>query len=246
MTLIFLIYGLFIGSFLNVCIFRIPAGISSIVKPPYSCGSCGHRLNFIDMLPVVNYIANRGKCMCCGEGYSLQYPLIELLNGILYALVYLKYGFSLTSVIYCIIISILVVISFIDLKHKIIPDGANIALAVVGAIFIFIERAGLYNSFLGSITGFGLFLAIAFLTNAMGGGDIKLMAALGFLFGMRGVLFITLTSFVSGAIISLILLGLKIKSRKDEIPFGPFIALAALTYIFFGTVFINWYINIFI
>lgn len=184
--------------------------------------------------------------MCCGEGYSLQYPLIELLNGILYALVYLKYGFSLTSVIYCIIISILVVISFIDLKHKIIPDGANIALAVVGAIFIFIERAGLYNSFLGSITGFGLFLAIAFLTNAMGGGDIKLMAALGFLFGMRGVLFITLTSFVSGAIISLILLGLKIKSRKDEIPFGPFIALAALTYIFFGTVFINWYINIFI
>ncbi|HBD62799.1 MAG TPA: prepilin peptidase, partial [Clostridiales bacterium] len=92
----------------------------------------------------------------------------------------------------------------------------------------------------------GLFLAIAFLTNAMGGGDIKLMAALGFLFGMRGVLFITLTSFVSGAIISLILLGLKIKSRKDEIPFGPFISLAALTYIFFGTVFINWYINIFI
>lgn len=242
MALIFFIYGLIIGSFLNVCIFRIPEGIP-IIKPPSYCRSCGHRLNFTDMLPVVNYIVNKGKCRYCGKPYSPQYPFVELLDGVLYLMVYMKYGFSSLSVIYCIIISLLIIVSFIDLKHKIIPNGVNIALTVSGVVFIFIQRAELFNRLLGGLIGFGLFLMTAILTNAMGGGDIKLMAALGFVFGIKGVIFITLGSFISGAIISLILLGLRIKSRNDEIPLGPFISLAALTYIFFGTEFTNWYIS---
>jgi leader peptidase (prepilin peptidase) / N-methyltransferase len=243
MTIIFFIYGLFIGSFLNVCIFRMPAGIS-IIKPPSSCGNCGHILNYIDMLPVINYIINKGKCRYCKSNYSIQYPLIEMLNGILYALVVLKYGFNWNSVIYSILISLLIVISIIDLKHKIIPDRLNITVAILGIIFILLDKTLLFDRLIGLGIGLLLFLTIAVLTNAMGGGDIKLMAVLGLVFGIRGILFITLFSFVIGAIISVALLIMKIKSRKDEIPFGPFISLSALIYIFFGTNIITWYINI--
>lgn len=243
MAIIFFIYGIFIGSFLNVCIFRIPAGIS-LVKPPSSCGSCGHRLNYIDMLPVINYIINRGECRYCKSPYSMQYPLIELLNGILYLLIALKYGFNLNSILYCIIVSLLIVVSMIDLKHKIIPDGLIITGAIIGIIFILLDRTIIFDRLIGLGIGLGLFLAIAVLTNAMGGGDIKLMSVLGLIFGIKGMLFIILFSFVIGALISVALLTLKIKSRKDEIPFGPFISLSALIYIFYGTEIINWYLNI--
>lgn len=241
MAIIFFIYGLFIGSFLNVCIFRIPAGIS-LVKPPSSCGSCGHRLNYIDMLPVVNYIVNKGKCKYCKSPYSMQYPLIELLNGILYLLIEIKFGFSINSVLFCIIASLLVVISMIDLKHKIIPDSLIITGVIIGIVYILLDRTIIFNRLIGLGIGLGLFLFIAVLTNAMGGGDIKLMAVLGLIFGIKGVLFITLFSFVIGAVISVVLLTLKIKSRKDEIPFGPFISLSALIYIFYGTEIVGWYL----
>ena len=243
MILIFLIYGLLIGSFLNVCIYRIPSGIS-IIKPPSSCGSCGHRLNFFkDMLPVLNYIINKGRCRYCGTNYSAQYPLIELLNGILYILLYLKYGFTIVTLLYCLIVSLLIVVTFIDLKYKIIPDSLNIVGAILGILFIIFDKM-FFNRLLGSTIGLILFLGIALITNAMGGGDIKLMAVLGLVFGVKGILFITLFSFVIGAIISLILIGLKIKGRKDEIPFGPFISLSALIYMFYGIEIINWYFRI--
>jgi len=243
MAFIFLIYGLLIGSFLNVCVYRIPSGIS-IVKPPSSCGSCGHKLNFFkDMLPVVNYIVNKGRCRYCGAPYSVQYSLIELLNGILYVLLYLKYSITINTVLYCLTASLLIVISLIDLKHKIIPDGLIITGLVLGIIFI-ITGGMFLNRLAGAAIGLALFLGIAVITNAMGGGDIKLMAVLGLMFGVGGILFITLFSFVTGAIISLILLTLKIKGRKDEIPFGPFISLSALIYIFYGIEIINWYIGL--
>jgi len=243
MALIFLIYGLLIGSFLNVCVYRIPSGIS-IVKPPSSCGSCGHKLNFFkDMLPVVNYIVNKGRCRYCGSPYSAQYPLIELLNGVLYALLYLKHGLTINTVLYCLTVSLLIVIALIDLRHKIIPDGLIAAGATIGIIFIVTDNM-LLNRLSGALIGLLLFLSIALITNAMGGGDIKLMAVLGLMFGVGGILFISLFSFVTGAIISLILLTLKIKGRKDEIPFGPFISLSALIYIFYGIEIINWYIGL--
>lgn len=243
MIIIFFIYGLFIGSFLNVCIYRIPAGIS-IVKPPSSCGSCGHRLNYIDMLPVINYVINRGKCRYCNASYSVQYSLIELLNGMLYLFVALRYGITLNSVLYCLLVSVLIVITFIDLEHKIIPDRLNIAGAIIGIIYIILDKTVIFDRLIGFSIGLGLFLVIAVLTNAMGGGDIKLMAVLGLIFGIKGVLFITLLSFVVGAIISVVLLILKVKSRKDQIAFGPFISLSALIYIFLGTEIITWYLNI--
>lgn len=244
MVLIFFIYGLFIGSFLNVCIIRIPAGIS-IVTPCSSCRSCGHRLNYIDMLPVINYIIYKGRCRYCGEHYSLQYPMVELTNGVFYALVYLKYGPNAITAAYCVTISILIAISIIDIEHMIIPDGLNIAGAITGFIYTAITKLSPVDKIIGAIIGLGLFLAIALLTHAMGGGDIKLMTVMGLMFGTKGVLFITFCSFTLGAVVSLILLGLKIKNKKDRISFGPFISLSAVIYIFFGLEIVNRYILLF-
>lgn len=235
------IYGLFIGSFLNVCIYRIPEG-KSIVYPPSSCGNCGHRLNYIDMIPVVSYVINKGRCRYCNEIYSVQYPLVELLNALLYLLVGMKYGISFYSLIYCILISIIIVISLIDLKYMIIPDELIAVCLLIGAVVIIYDRTLFLNKIIGFLMGLGMFLLIAYITHAMGGGDIKLIAVLGLVFGIKGILFIIIFSFLIGAIACTFLLLLKIKNRKDKIPFGPFICLAALLYIFYGAEIINYYL----
>ena len=243
MIIIFFIIGLLIGSFLNVCIYRIPLN-KSIIKPPSSCGSCGHRLNYYDMLPVINYVINRGKCRYCGEKYSYQYPLTELFNGLLYSVITLKYGISLNAVLYCLLGSILITVSVIDLKHKIIPDSLNIIIAAIGIIFALYDSMIISDRALGALIGFVLFFAIALATDAMGGGDIKLIAGLGAIFGVEGVLFIVFFSFIIGAVISVALLITKIKGRKDELPFGPFISAATLLYIFYGNEIINLYVTV--
>lgn len=244
MIVLFFIYGLFIGSFLNVCICRIPAGIS-VIRPPSSCGSCGHRLDYADMLPVVNYVLYRGRCRYCKAPYSIQYPIIELSNGILYVLIGLKYGLWFYSIILCILVSLLIVASVIDLKHMIIPDNVITAGIILGLVLLIYERTALIDKLSGLLLGLGLFMMIALLTGAMGGGDIKLMAVTGLIFGAKGVIFISLCSFIIGAVISIILIWLKVKSRKDKIPFGPFISLAALMYVFYGKEIIAAYFNLF-
>lgn len=168
--------------------------------------------------------------------------IIFLLNGLLYVLVYVKFGLTLSSILYCLIISLLITISIIDLRHKIIPDSLTMSVLVLGIIHLIITKE-LFNSIIGALIGLGLFHLIALITNVMGGGDIKLMAVLGLMFGIKGILFISLFSFVIGAVISIILVILKIKSMKDEVPFGPFISIAALIYIFFGNEIIYWYLS---
>jgi len=242
-TIIFL-FGIFIGSFLNVCIYRIPEG-KSIVSPPSSCGTCGHRLGPIDMIPVLNYIISRGRCRYCGAKYSIQYPLIEFLNGFLYLMVFLKYGFTWISIMHCITISLLIVVFMIDLRYKIIPDSLVIfGLLYTIIISIMLIDINIWDKVFGFLFGFTLFLVIALVTNAMGGGDIKLMGLLGLNFGLKGIIFITIFSFIIGAIISILLLITKKATRKDYIPFGPFIAVSAVTYIFWGDNIINLYLKL--
>ncbi len=238
------IFGVFIGSFLNVCIYRIPED-KSIVSPPSSCSVCGHQLGFLDLIPILNYFFNRGKCSYCGEKYSIQYPLIELLNGVLYLLVFYKYGLEWISVMHCITISLLIVVFMIDLRYKIIPDSLVIfGLLYTTIISIMFIDISFWDRIYGFLFGFGLFLIIALITNAMGGGDIKLMGFLGLNFGLTGIIFITIFSFVIGAVVSVGLLITKIATRKDYIPFGPFIAVSAVTYIFWGDKIINLYFKI--
>lgn len=225
------IYGLVIGSFLNVCIFRIPEGVS-VINPPSSCSSCGHRLYFKDMIPVVNYIANKGRCKYCNASYSVQYPIIEILNGAFYLMVALKYGWSFYGAVYCILVSLLITESLIDIKYMIIPDSLNIVGAVIGVSIIIYDNSLIWDKLSGAAVGFLIFSVLSFFTGAMGGGDIKLMTALGLIFGVKGVLFITVFSFLIGALVCSGLIALKFKSMKDKIPFGPFICMAALLYIF--------------
>jgi len=242
-TLIF-ITGTLIGSFLNVCIYRIPEN-KSIVSPPSSCSECGHRLGFLDLIPVLTYVFNRGRCRYCGAKYSVQYPLIELLNGIFYLLVFYKYGLEWISVMHCITISLLIVIFMIDLRYKIIPDSLVIfGLLYTIIISIMLIDINIWDKVFGFLFGFTLFLVIALVTNAMGGGDIKLMGLLGLNFGLKGIIFITIFSFIIGAIISILLLITKKATRKDYIPFGPFIAVSAVTYIFWGDNIINLYLKL--
>lgn len=241
-----LIIGLILGSFLNVCIYRIPKG-KSISYPPSHCPKCESRLKPIELIPILSYIFNRGKCRYCGEGISPQYPIVELLNGFIYLMLYLKFGLTTLFFKYAILSSLLIVISFIDFKYQIIPDRLNLLCLSIGILFTILygDKWLALNSALGLIIGGGLFLIIAVVTKgAMGGGDIKLMGALGLCLGWKYTLLISFLSFIIGAILSIFLLAFKIKGRKDYIPFGPFISIAAVVAMMYGEELIQMYLRL--
>lgn len=246
MSGIILLFGLFIGSFLNVCIYRIPNN-QSVSYPPSSCSNCNTRIKYYDLIPIVSYILLGGRCRSCGEKISLRYPSIEGLNGILYFLLYNTYGFSLSTLFFMPIVSILIVVTFIDYDHMIIPYRLNIMLGILGIINILL---GMYpvtakSSMIGAAVGFGFFFLIAIVTGGqMGGGDIFLMGVLGLILGLGDILMVTVLSFITGAVLSVILLITKIKDRKDPIPFGPFIALSAVLVILFGNDILYFYYKI--
>lgn len=239
-----LFFSLLIGSFLNVCICRIPND-QSIAFPPSHCTSCEHRLGAMDLIPLLSFVFLRGKCRYCKSTISIKYPLVELTNALFYMLLYLKFGLTLEYISYAILSSILIIIFFIDLDHQIIPDSLVIAILVISILPIARSSFSFILSHIyGLLFGGGLFLIIAVVTNgAMGGGDIKLMGALGLFFGLNKIIFITVISFILGAVISVILISVKLKSRKDYIPFGPFIAVATLICIFYYMPIVNLYIK---
>lgn len=240
--------GIIIGSFLNVCIYRIPKE-ESIAFPSSHCIHCSHALKWYDLVPILSFLSLKGKCRYCGGVISPQYPIVELLNGIIYLLLFLYFGLTINFIFYSFILSILIIISFIDYFHQIIPDGL-VLLILVSTI---IHKAFIYIvyktplSFLDSISSFIgaglLFFIIALVSNGgMGGGDIKLSAVLGFILGLKKTLLNILLSFIIGAVFSIILLLSGKKGRKDAIPFGPFINISFLITLLYGECIINWYI----
>ncbi|MEL7649822.1 MAG: prepilin peptidase [Sedimentibacter sp.] len=242
MLVIVFIYGLITGSFANVCISRIPEGIS-VVSPYSFCESCGHRLYFRDMIPVLNYVTSRGKCRYCNASYSVQHPIVETANAAIYALIYLKYGLNFVFVIYCLLSSLMLTISVIDIEHMIIPDSLNVVGMMLGTALMMNNSNLILDRMFGALIGFGIFMGIAYVTKSMGGGDVKLSAVMGFIFGIEGILFITILSFVLGAVSCLAMIILEMKKMKDMVPFGPFICAAAFLYIFTGAEIVNSYIN---
>lgn len=250
MTLLIFIYGLIIGSFLNVCIYRIPRG-ESIAWPGSHCPTCSHSLSWYDNIPLFSYLVLKGKCRYCRTNISAQYPLVESLNALLYIIMYFRFGFGVDFIFYSLVSSVLLSIIFIDLKEMIIPDSLVLCILVLSVIhktvnyFLYGISPGLINSFLGLLVAGGLFVAIVLLSRGgMGGGDVTLMGALGFVLGFKNILLNIFLSFVLGAIISIALLAAKIKTRKDPIPFGPFIVLGFFITSLWGKVIINWYFNI--
>lgn len=247
MSIFIFFIGLIIGSFLNVCIYRIPKG-ESISYPPSKCNICGEYIKPYDLIPIISYLLLKGKCRNCGTTLSLQYPVVELLNGFICLMLYFKFGFSLIFLKYILITSLLLVISIIDYKFMIIPNKLIIfGFIIVSILNILYNFPSSYlNGLIGLLFGGGIFLIIALVTKgAMGGGDIKLISLIGFALGFK-VLMIILCSFIIGALLSIILLLTKIKSRKDYIPFGPFISISTIIVLFFYKEILTLYFNLII
>ena len=252
-VLIFVI-GIVIGSFLNVVIYRVPKE-ESIASSPSACQSCGHRLTAIDMIPIFSFVFLGGKCRHCKAKISPQYPIVEALTGALFLLLYLKFGLSYWLLVYAALAALLVAISFIDFKHMIIPNGLVIAMLVVGAAVLAATIfTGYFGWWLDYVIGFfagglpllliGMFTMYVLKKEAIGGGDIKLMAAAGLVIGWKLVIPAYLIGIVLGAIVSVILLATKIKKRGDEIPFGPYLCVGIMASVFFGNELIDWYLGL--
>lgn len=241
-----LIFGLVIGSFLNVCIYRIPRE-ESICYPPSHCTNCSHKLGLIDLVPVLSYMCLRGKCRYCGDKISIRYPLIELLNGILYLLIYLKYGIALETLKYCILVSILVVISMIDFDTQDIYTSIIIFAAIIGIVFVIIEKLvygdNVFYLLAGAIAGAAIIGLIVFITKGMGEGDIEIAGVCGLFLGLRGILLALFLSVICGGIVGIFIVVLKLKKVKDKIAFGPFIALGTFISIMYGNEIISWYLR---
>lgn len=251
MILIFVFsIGAIVGSFLNVCIYRLPRH-ESILFPASHCPNCGKSIRFYDNIPLLSYIILRGKCRNCKRGISPRYPFIEGISGLLAVAIVIKYGLTLHSLLLLLFIFCLIIITFIDLDYQIIPDILSIPgiIAGIGASFL-LPTISWTDSMLGILAGGGFLFIIAitykWLTNrdGMGGGDIKLLAMAGAWLGFKAIPFILLISSFIGALIGSISLLLAKKSFRYRIPFGPFISIAAIIYILFGREIVNWYINL--
>lgn len=252
MYIIICLYGLIVGSFLNVCIYRIPRE-ESIAFPSSHCPKCNTSLKWYDNIPVLSFIAYKGKCRYCGDQISPQYPIIEMLNALIYIIIFIKFGFTIDFIFYAIISSILIVVTVIDLQNMIIPDILIILILATTVIYkitsylLYKTSPDILNSLGALALSSGIFLLIILISKGgMGGGDVTLIGSLGFILGVKNILLTIFLSFIFGAIISVLLLLFKIKGRKDPIPFGPFIVLGFFITLIAGDYLIDLYINLFI
>jgi leader peptidase (prepilin peptidase)/N-methyltransferase len=225
------ILGLVIGSFLNVCIYRIPME-ESIAFPPSHCTNCEHRLKPLDLIPILSYICLGGRCRYCNQKISIRYPIIEGLNGILYLLVYLKFGLTIIAFKYCILASILIVIGMIDYDTQFVFTSTTVFGGIIGVIFITIQavvyKNGVVDLIAGGLIGFAIIGLIVFFTRGMGEGDVEIAAVCGLFLGIKGILLGLFIAIIIGGLAGVIILALKLKSAKEKIAFGPFIAIGNL------------------
>lgn len=251
LTISSVLFGLIIGSFLNVCIHRVPLK-KSLIHPPSNCPQCGENIKFYDNIPVISYLLLLGKCRSCRAPISIRYPIVELVVGLLSLALFSRYGLSAIYFFTFIFVSVLVTISFIDLHHKIIPDVISIPgilLGVIASIFSFSQITWL-DSLIGAIGGGGFLFLVAVIferitgKEGMGGGDVKLLAMIGAWMGWRSLPLIILLASMTGIIMGGGALLLSGRGYRVRIPFGPFLSLGALINFFYGTELVAWYFRI--
>lgn len=243
------IFGICIGSFLNVCIYRLPLA-KSIVYPPSSCPECREPIRFYDNIPVVSYILLKGRCRFCATKISVRYPLVELLSGLFAVSVYLKFGLTLEALItYCFMASLIIII-YIDIDHFIIPDCITLPGILIGFLASFFADGMTYkDSGLGILIGGGTLWMVAFgyqllmKKEGMGGGDIKLLAMIGAFIGWKGVLLTIFLASVIGTVANVPGMLMSKKFFNYKLPFGPFIAIGAMIDVFFGDPIVSFYLN---
>lgn len=244
MMYIFLILGLCIGSFLNVCIYRIPKH-EDIVKLPSHCMSCGRQLKWYELVPVFSFLIQGGKCRGCKTKLSIQYPIIELLNGILYSFVVIKYGFTVQALLYCLLASCLIVISVIDWRTFEIPIGCNIFILVLGVIQVLFDLPHISTYVIGFFA-ISVFLYLIYFFSkgrAIGGGDIKLMAAAGLLLGWQNIILAMFLGSVIGSVIHIA--RMKISGKDHVLALGPYLSVGIMIAALYGNEIIRLYLELY-
>ncbi len=236
------ILGCIMGSFLNVCIYRIPRR-ETVITTPSHCPYCKHSIRWYDNIPLLSYIFLQGKCRSCGNRISLRYPLVEGLTAVLYLLIFLQFGPSRQTLAYLLFVSLLLVCSFTDLErdengelYLMIPDVVTVPGAVAG-VFISLVSSDLTltESLLGVVVGGGsLYLVMRIVPGGMGEGDTKLAAMMGAFLGWKKMLLGLYMGVIIGALVGVVLIIMKLKGRKDTIPFGPSLAAGAVLAVFYG------------
>ncbi len=241
------IVGSILGSFFNVVIYRVPRG-ESIVRPPSACPACGTRLRARDNIPVLGYLLLRGKCRYCAAPISPRYPVVEVLSGVLPVLLFVRFGPTVPFFVYWPLFCVLLVLSFIDLDLRIIPDKVTLPGIVVGIIVApLVGLVGFWGSLLGALAGGGALYLIGVLgelflkKESMGGGDVKLAAMLGAFMGWKLVLISLFIAFFIGAVVGVIVMARKPKNWDSSLPFGPFIAIGAVLALLWGESALVWY-----
>ncbi|HZG71765.1 MAG TPA: prepilin peptidase [Chondromyces sp.] len=245
-SMIIFLYGLLFGSFFNVVGLRVPEG-QSIVRPRSACPTCSRTLTTRELVPVISYMMQGGKCRVCRTRISPLYPLTELATALLFLYAYLFYGLTPEFFMAVLFISMLLIITVSDLAYMLIPDKILLFFSVLFLIGrILMPLSPWWDSLLGAASGFLLLLLIAVLSKGgMGGGDIKLFAVIGFVMGTKAMFLVFFLSCAFGAFIGLFLLFLGIVERGKPMPFGPFIAAAAIMVYFHGDRMISWYLSFF-
>ncbi|MCK4679726.1 prepilin peptidase [bacterium] len=241
------IIGSMLGSFFNVVIYRVPRG-GSIIRPPSACPACGTRLHARDNIPVLGYLLLRGKCRYCAAPISPRYPVVEVLSGVLPVLLFMRFGLTVHFFVYWLLSCVLLVLSFVDLDLRIIPDRVTLPGIVVGIIVApLVGLVGFWGSLLGVVVGGGALYLIGVLgelflkKESMGGGDVKLAAMLGAFMGWKLILVSLFVAFFIGAVVGVIAMARKPKSWDSSLPFGPFIALGAVLALVWGESALAWY-----
>ena len=241
---VFFVIGIITGSFLHLCAYRLPRR-KSILFPSSHCPHCTTRIKAVDLVPLLSYIWLQGKCRFCGARISISHPLIELLTGLLFMIAYLRFGLSTMLIKALLLISLLMIIAMIDLKHYVIPNKLTALVLLLGLAFVLCTGE---PTILSALTGFGAaFLFLLFLAlvsrGGMGGGDIKLAAVIGLCLGWPDGITAVLLGCLLAGLVGLLLLLLRVKNRKDAIPLGPFLAAGALIMFYGGAGISSWYLE---
>jgi len=242
MLLLYAMLGLVVSSFLNVCIDRLPEG-ESIVSPPSHCPYCGRRLAPLDLIPLLSYILLRGRCRYCGAPIPRRVLVVEATTGLLFALLWYRYGLSLRLLLATLYTCLFIVIFVVDLEHRLVLNRVIYpAIAVALLAVPFTPHHQVVELLAGGALGFGLLFLVALVYPAgMGMGDVKLATFIGLVVGFPSVFVALLISFVAGGLAGGSLLVSGLKGRKDPIPFAPFLVTGGMVAMLYGKEILDWY-----
>ncbi len=242
------LFGLAVGSFLNVCIFRLPRG-ESLLWPASHCTTCGRKLAWYENVPIVAWAALRGRCRTCGESISVMYPVVEAFTGMMFAWAWLYYGPGPLLIARLVLGCAMVVLFAIDLQHRILPNVITVPGVAIGFLFSLIAPPGWASSLIGIVAGGGALLLVSAIylrvrhDEGLGMGDVKMLAMIGAFLGWKLMLLTLLLGSFMGSVVGLAMVALKRGDMKYALPFGTFLAVAALVSAVTGEAIVAWYVG---